>query len=55
MTNYKVTGVDQGDDPLTYFDLFSDSDPTIFEAVVKEPKWRKAMDAEIISIERNDT
>ena len=55
MTNYEVTGVDQGDDPLTYFDLFSDSDPTIFEAVVKEPKWRKAMDAEIISIERNDT
>ena len=55
MTNYEVTGVDQGDDPLTYFALFSYCDPTIFEVAVKEPKWRKAMDVEITPIERNDT
>ena len=35
MTNYEVTGVDQGDDPLTYFALFSNCDPTIFEVAVK--------------------
>lgn len=55
MIDYEVTGVDQGDDPLTHFALFSDCDPTVFEVAVKEPKWRKAMDAEITSIERNDT
>ena len=54
MTNYEVTGVDQGDDPLTYFALFSDCDPTIFEVAVKEPTRRKATDAEITTIERND-
>ena len=55
MTNYEVIGVDQGDDPLTYFAMFSDCDPTIFEMLVKELKWRKDMDAEITAIERNDT
>lgn len=43
-------GVDQGDDPLTHFALFSNCDPTIFEVAVKEPKWRKAIDAEITII-----
>nr|CAN63536.1 hypothetical protein VITISV_002860 [Vitis vinifera] len=55
MTNHEVTGVDQGEDPLTYFAMFSDCDLIIFETAVKEPKWRKAMDAEIAAIERNDT
>lgn len=55
MIDYEVTGVDQGDDPLTHFALFLDCDPTVFEVAVKEPKWRKAMDAEITAIERNDT
>ena len=55
MNNYEVTKVDQGDDPLTYFAMFSDCDPTIFEMLVKELKWRKDMDAEITAIERNDT
>lgn len=55
MIDYEVTGVDQGDDSLTHFSLFSDCDPTIFEVAVKEPKWRKAMDAEIAAIERNNT
>lgn len=55
MIDYEVTGVDQGDDPLTHFVLFSDCDPTIFEEAVKESKWRKAVDAEITAIERNET
>jgi transposase InsO family protein len=55
ITDYEVTGVDQGDDPLTHFAMFSDCDPTIFKVAVKESKWRKAMDAEITAIEKNDT
>ena len=34
---------------------FSYCDLTIFEVAVKEPKWRKTIDAEITTIERNDT
>ncbi|RVW92788.1 Retrovirus-related Pol polyprotein from transposon TNT 1-94 [Vitis vinifera] len=55
MSDYEVTGIDQSEDPLTHFALFSDCDPTTFESAVKESKWRKAMDAEIAAIERNDT
>ncbi|KAG6526041.1 hypothetical protein ZIOFF_016016 [Zingiber officinale] len=39
MSNYEVTGIDQGDDPLTHFALFSDCDPTTFESAVKDAKW----------------
>lgn len=55
MSDYEVTGIDQFKDPLTQFALFSNCDPTSFEVAVTEPKWRKAMDAEITAIERNDT
>lgn len=55
MADYEVTGVDQDDDLLTHFALFSDCDPTLFEEAVKESKWRKAMDTEIAAIERNNT
>ena len=55
MYDYEVTRIDQSKDPLTHFALFSDCDPTNFEVAVKEPKWRKGMDAEITAIERNDT
>jgi len=55
MSDYKVTGIDQTEDLTTHFALFSDSDPTTFESVVKEEKWRKEMDDEIDVIERNDT
>ncbi|XP_033511578.1 uncharacterized mitochondrial protein AtMg00820-like [Nicotiana tomentosiformis] len=41
--------IDAPDESLRY------SDPTTFENVVKEEKWRKAMDDEIDAIERNDT
>ncbi|GMI66347.1 hypothetical protein HRI_000304000 [Hibiscus trionum] len=30
-------------------------DPTVFEDAVKDSKWRKAMDDEIVSIEKNNT
>ena len=55
MSDYEVTGVDDSEDPLTHFALFSDCDPRNFEAAVKEPIWQKAMDKEIAAIERNDT
>ena len=55
MTNYEVFGVDQSEDPLTHFALFSDYDLIVFKVAVKESKWRKAMDDEIKSIERNNT
>ncbi|KAK9085017.1 hypothetical protein Sjap_025428 [Stephania japonica] len=54
-SDYEVTGIDPGDDTLTHFALFSDCDPTSFEMVVKEPKWREAMAVEISAIERNNT
>ena len=55
MYDYEVTGIDQSEDPLTHFALFSDCDPTTFESAVKDAKWWKAMDDEIEAIERNDT
>ena len=56
MTDYEVTGIDESDDPqLTYFSLFSDRDPTVFEEATKDPKWQKSMDEEIKAIECNNT
>ncbi|CAL2257557.1 unnamed protein product [Prunus armeniaca] len=43
------------DDLLVHFVLFADSDPLSFSDAVKEPKWQKAMDEEIKSIEKNNT
>ncbi len=54
MTDYKVIGIDQYEDPLTHFALFSDYDPTTFEVAVKDSKWQKAMDDEIAAIIRNN-
>ena len=54
MQEYEVTGVQQSED-AAYFALLADCDPTTFESAVKEAKWKKAMDAEIESIEKNDT
>ena len=52
MEDYEVTGLSN---PITHFGFFADCDPTTFESAVKEEKWRKAMDDEINSIEKNDT
>ncbi|KAK9131203.1 hypothetical protein Sjap_011690 [Stephania japonica] len=49
-SDYEVTGIDPGDDPLTHFALFSDCDPTSFEMAVKEPKWREAMAVEFLPL-----
>lgn len=43
MANFKVTGIDQSEDPVIHFTLFSESDPTSFEEAVKDEKWQKAM------------
>ena len=51
--DYNVTILVNEDVP--HFALFVDCDPTTFENVVKEEKWRKDMDDEIDSIERNGT
>ena len=52
LADYKVIGIE---DPITLFALFADCDTIRFESVIKEEKWRKAMDDEIDAIERNDT
>ncbi|KAF7150792.1 hypothetical protein RHSIM_Rhsim02G0093400 [Rhododendron simsii] len=36
MSDYEVPGIDQSDDPLTHFALFSDCDPTVFESAMKD-------------------
>ncbi|BBG98549.1 ADP glucose pyrophosphorylase large subunit 1 [Prunus dulcis] len=56
MMDYEVSDDDQSeDDGLTYFALFTDSDPVTFQQAHKETKWQRAMDEEISSIERNNT
>lgn len=42
-------------DNSAHFVLFADYDPVIFQDAVQDTKWKKAMDAEIHSIEKNDT
>lgn len=55
MRDYEVTEINQSEDPLMYFVLFTDCDLVTFENEVKQSKWRRAMDDEILSIERNKT
>jgi hypothetical protein len=50
--DYEVTEID---DLITHFAPFSYCDLIVFEDVVKNSKWRKAMDDEITAIERNNT
>ncbi|CAL0313812.1 unnamed protein product [Lupinus luteus] len=38
MEDFEVTGINQIDDPVTHFALFSDCDPTTFESAAKEAK-----------------
>ena len=42
-------------DGVTLFCLFADCEPTRFEEVVRDKKWRNAMDEEIKAIKKNDT
>ena len=55
MDDYEVTGIGQSKDPIVHFALFADCDPVTFEEAVKQSKWRKAMDEELATIERNNT
>lgn len=55
MSDYQVQDNEIPEDPLVQFALFSDCDPTVYKELVKEKKWKKAMDDEIAAIERNDT
>ena len=58
MMDYEVSDVyqsDDDDDTIAHFALFSYCDPISFQEAVKEPKWQKPMDAEILVIEKNDT
>ena len=43
------------DDDMAHLVLLADSDPITYEEVEKSAKWRKAMNSEIESIERNHT
>jgi hypothetical protein len=57
MEDYEVSGVvqsgEQSDDVFFFHYVFlSDCDPITFEEVAKESKWQKAMDEEIMSIEK---
>ena len=49
-----VLSINDSNDLVTHFALFSNCDPT-YEVVVNESKWRKVMDEKIAAIERNDT
>ena len=55
MSDY-TSGEEISDDNIaTHHVLFSENDPITFEEAIKGAKWRKAMDAEIEAIERNNT
>lgn len=51
----EVFEIDQTEDPVTHFALFSNYGPITFESAAKETKRRKAMDVEIEATKRNDT
>ena len=41
MIDYEVTGIEQSEDPITHFALFSDCDPTIFGRCCQRVKMAK--------------
>ena len=55
MQDYVISGVNQIDDQISHFALFSDHDPIAFHDAIKESKWQKAMDEEIEAIEKSNT
>lgn len=54
MSDCEVSGIDQFDDPLIYFSIFSNYGPMFFEYVIKERKWQKTIDYEMNAIEKNN-
>lgn len=55
MSNYEVIEFGDSKKILTHLALSWDCNPTRFEVVVKEAQWQKAIDEEIVAIERNNT
>lgn len=55
MIDYESRGELTDDETIAHLALFFDCDPITYEDAIKETKWREAMDAEINSIEKNDT
>lgn len=55
MTDYESGSELTDDEAIAHLALFSDCDPITYEEAAKETKWREAMNAEMNSIEKNDT
>lgn len=55
MDDYTSGGELSDEDTLAHFALLAGSDPISFDEAIKSSRWRKAMDAEIEAIERNNT
>jgi len=53
MEDFMVNKINE--EVATHVALFVYCDPVVFEEVVKNHKWRKAMDEEIAAIEHNNT
>lgn len=53
MIDCEITNFDESkEDLFTYVSLFTDYGPIAFEDVVKETKWRKAMDVQIAYVKK---
>ncbi|CAM8990990.1 unnamed protein product [Rhodiola kirilowii] len=52
---YRDDEPDTPDETMVNFCLFADCDPVTFEEAAKDEGWIQAMDAEIASIDKNDT
>ena len=50
--DYEIIEIDQSKDPLTFFALFFNCDPIVFEETIKDSKWQKTMDEKVATIER---
>ncbi|PRQ55986.1 putative RNA-directed DNA polymerase [Rosa chinensis] len=55
MMDYESGGDLIDDEAIAHLALFSDCDPITYKEAAKETKWREVMDAEMNSIEKNDT
>lgn len=51
----KIKIIISNDDIITYLILLTDSDPTIFNAIVMDIKQKKVINAKINAIEKNET
>ena len=56
MEDYVVSSEQSDDDfDFSHYAFLTDCDPITFEEAAKESKWQKAMDEEILAIEKNDS